>query len=218
VTVGARRTAEELGRSFPGVPVRTSGREEILRSVDSAPALVVATPGAEPVADGGYGAVLLLDATALLGRPDLRSAEEALRRWSAAAALARSGPDGGKVVITADARLPVIQALVRWAPGSYTDRELDDRTALGFPPASRMASVEGSPEAIGGLLDAVQLPPETEELGPVPLDQDRERLLLRVPRTAGNALAAALHAAQGVRSARKASEQVRVQLDPLQLG
>jgi primosomal protein N' (replication factor Y) len=81
-----------------------------------------------------------------------------------------------------------------------------------------MASVEGSPEAIGGLLDAVQLPPETEELGPVPLDQDRERLLLRVPRTAGNALAAALHAAQGVRSARKASEQVRVQLDPLQLG
>ena len=52
----------------------------------------------------------------------------------------------------------------------------------------------------------------------MPLDQDRERLLLRVPRTSGNALAAALHAGQGVRSARKTSEQVRVQLDPLQLG
>jgi primosomal protein N' (replication factor Y) len=218
ITVGARRTAEELGRSFPGVPVRTSGRDEILRTVDAAPALVVATPGAEPVADGGYGAVLLLDATALLSRPDLRSAEEALRRWTAAAALAKPAPDGGKVVITADARLPVVQSLVRWAPAAYSERELDDRTALGFPPATRMAAVEGSAEAIAGLLDAVRLPPETEELGPVPLDQDRERLLLRVPRAAGNDLAAALHAGQGVRSARKASEQVRVQLDPLQLG
>ena len=218
MTVGARRTAEELGRSFPGVPVRTSGRDEILRTVEAAPALVVATPGAEPVAEGGYGAVLLLDATALLSRPDLRSAEEALRRWTAAAALAKPGPDGGKVVITADARLPVVQALVRWAPAAYADRELDDRTALGFPPATRMAAVEGSPEAIAGLLDAVQLPSDTEELGPVPLDQERERLLLRVPRAEGNALATALHAAQSVRSARKASDQVRVQLDPLQLG
>ena len=52
----------------------------------------------------------------------------------------------------------------------------------------------------------------------MPLDQDKERLLLRVPRSAGNALATALHAAQGVRSARKAAEQLRVQLDPLQLG
>ncbi len=30
VVVGARRTAEELGRAFPGVPVRTSGREGVL--------------------------------------------------------------------------------------------------------------------------------------------------------------------------------------------
>ena len=104
------------------------------------------------------------------------------------------------------------------APAAYADRELDDRTALGFPPATRMAAVEGSPDAIAGLLDAVQLPPHAEELGPVPLDQDRERLLLRVPRVEGNALATSLHAAQGVRSARKAADQVRVQLDPLQLG
>jgi primosomal protein N' (replication factor Y) len=81
-----------------------------------------------------------------------------------------------------------------------------------------MAAIEGSPEAIAGLLAAVDLPDGAEELGPVPLDQDKERQLLRVPRAAGNVLAAALHAGQGVRSARKASEQIRVQLDPLQLG
>src|SRR5262249_54439902 len=42
--VGSRRTAEELGRVFPDVPVRTSGRDGVLATVDSGPALVVATP------------------------------------------------------------------------------------------------------------------------------------------------------------------------------
>ena len=40
-----RRTAEELGRAFPGVPVRTSGRDGVLSTVAAEPALVVATPG-----------------------------------------------------------------------------------------------------------------------------------------------------------------------------
>jgi primosomal protein N' (replication factor Y) len=125
------------------------------------------------------------------------------------------------VVITADERLPVVQALVRWAPTDFADRELDDRTALGFPPATRMAAVEGTAAGIAALVSVVELPEGTEELGPVPIaagpGEERERLLLRVPRAAGNQLAAALHAAQGVRSARKASDQVRVQLDPMQL-
>lgn len=71
--VGARRTAEELGRAFPAVPVRTSGREHVLDTVPGTPALVVSTPGAEPVAEGGYAAALLLDGWAMLGRPDLRA-------------------------------------------------------------------------------------------------------------------------------------------------
>ena len=89
---GARRTAEELGRAFPGAAVRTSGRDEILDTVTSDPAVVVATPGAEPVAEGGYGAVLLLDSWALLTRSDLRAAEETMRRWLNAAALAKPAP------------------------------------------------------------------------------------------------------------------------------
>src|SRR6266545_677197 len=105
--VGARRTAEELGRAFPGVPVRTSGRDEVLGTVPAEAAVVVATPGAEPVPvrsgdSGGYGAVLLLDTWALLTRSDLRAGEEALRRWLAAAALARPAEQGGRVVVVAD--------------------------------------------------------------------------------------------------------------------
>jgi primosomal protein N' (replication factor Y) len=206
--IGSRRTAEELGRAFPGVPVRTSGRDEVIAAVADGPQLVVATPGAEPVAEQGYGAVLLLDPWALLSRADLRAGEEALRRWMAAAALTRPQ---GHVVVVADRAVPQVQALVRWDPAGAAARELADRTALGFPPASRMASVSGSPAAVADLLGLV----DAEVLGPV-ADGDLERAFLRVPRPQGAALAQALKAAAGVRSARKA-EPVRIELDPLVL-
>ncbi len=210
VVVGSRRTAEELGRAFPGVAVRTSGKDGVLARVDSGPALVISTPGAEPVADGGYGAVLLLDGWAVLGRADLRAGEEALRRWFAAAALAR--PEG-RVVVVADRGLPAVQALIRWDPVGAAERELADRAAHGFPPAVRMAAVDGPPAAVAELVAGLPAPLRADVLGPVGLDEDRERVLVRAPRTAAAELAAALKAAAGVRSARKA-EPVRVEVDP----
>ena len=138
LVTGAARTAEELGRAFPGVPVRTSGGQHVLAAVPAEPALVIATPGAEPVAEEGYAAALLLDGWALLGRPSLRAAEEALRRWLNAAALVRPA---GPVVVLAEATLPAVQALIRWDPVTFSERELAERTELGFPPAVRMASV-----------------------------------------------------------------------------
>ena len=214
---GARRTAEELGRAFPGVPVRTSGREEVLATVPGGAGLVVATPGAEPVADGGYGAVLLLDSWALLTRADLRAGEEALRRWLTAVALARPAAAGGRVVVVADGALAPVQALLRWDAGWFAARELAERRELGFPPAVRMASVTGPPATVADLLAESRLPEGAEVLGPVPADGERERMLVRVPRARAAALAAALHAAAGVRAARKAADPVRLQVDPLAL-
>ncbi|MDI5940285.1 primosome assembly protein PriA, partial [Micromonospora sp. DH15] len=214
---GARRTAEELGRAFPGVPVRTSGREEVLTTVPGGAGLVVATPGAEPIADGGYGAVLLLDSWALLTRADLRAGEEALRRWLAAAALARPATAGGRVVVVADGALAPVQALLRWDAAWFAARELAERRELGFPPAVRMASVTGPPDAVADLLAAARLPEAAEVLGPVPADGEKERMLVRVPRARAAALAEALHAAAGARTLRKAADPVRVQIDPLSL-
>jgi primosomal protein N' (replication factor Y) (superfamily II helicase) len=216
--VGARRTAEELGRAFPGVPVRTSGRDGVLASVPDEPALVVATPGAEPVPDApGYGAALLLDTWALLTRADLRATEEAMRRWLAAAALVRPAGQGGTVVVVADGGLAPVQALLRFDPGTLAERELAARRELGFPPAVRMASLTGTAAAVAELLELARLPDGTDTLGPVPLPDGTERVLLRVARSAGRALAAALHEATGVRTAKKAPDPVRVQVDPLEL-
>ncbi|MCV2491477.1 primosomal protein N' [Geodermatophilus sp. YIM 151500] len=222
--VGATRTAEELGRAFPGAAVRVSGRGSgVLASVPAGPALVVATPGAEPVAEGGYGAALLLDSWALLGRADLRAGEETLRRWLNAATLVRPAAAGGQVVVAADAAHPVVQALVRWDPAGLAVRELADRRALGFPPVTRIAALSASAAALAEFLDALRLPDGADVLGPVPepprpgQEDERERYLVRVPRAEGLALARALAEVQGVRSAKKAHEHVRVQLDPLDL-
>nr|WP_206037528.1 primosomal protein N' [Rhodococcus sp. HNM0569] len=228
VVIGAGRTAEELGRAFPGVPVRGSSGDAVLTSVPTGPAIVVATVGAEPVVDGGYGAALLLDGWALLGRPDLRAAEEALRRWMGAAALVRPAAGGGSVVVVADAGVRTVQALVRWDPVGHARLQLGERDEVGFPPAVHMAALDGPEEAVGDLVNAADLPASAEVLGPVPLpassrvpgsdDAEPARMLVRVPRLEGYALADALRAAQSVRSARKNAGSVRVQMDPLHIG
>ncbi|WP_184988558.1 primosomal protein N' [Sphaerisporangium rubeum] len=220
LVVGARRTAEELGRAFPAVPVKTSGKDAVLATVEATPALVVATPGAEPVAEGGYAAAVLLDGWALLGRPDLRAAEETLRRWMNAAALLRPASE---LVVLADSALPPVQALIRWDPVTHSERELTDRTVLGFPPAVRMATLTGTPAAVREMIVSLRLPRETQMLGPVPVETqghtsgEEERAMLRVPWSAGPALARELKAAAGVRSARKAPDLVRVCMDPMDL-
>lgn len=236
---GARRTAEELGRAFPTVPVRTSGGEHVLESVPGRPSLVVATPGAEPVPEGreGYAAALLLDGWALLGRPDLRAGEEALRRWMGAASLVRSQGEGGSVIVVADETMRPVQALVRWDPAGHAMRELAERAELGFPPVSRMAAVTGPPEAVAALIAAARetgLPEHAQVLGPVPLpvlEPGRprgpgdpppgelwERALVRVPRGSGAALAATLKTAQVGRLTRREGPVAHIRVDPLDIG
>lgn len=230
VVIGARRTAEELGRAFPGTTVITSGGEAMVSEVPDAPSLVVATPGAEPVSPGGYGAALLLDGWALLGRQDLRASEDTLRRWMAAAALVRHRGDGGVVVVVAESAIPTVQALIRWDPVAHAVVELGGRAEVGLPPAVHMAAVDGAPAAVSALLQTAHLPGDADVLGPVDLppgarrppgterDAEVSRMLVRVPRDGGLGLASALRRATGVFSARHDQPPVRVQVDPLHIG
>ena len=225
--VGARRTAEELGRAFPGVPVHTSGAGDVLASVSGRPSLVIATPGAEPVADGGYLATLLLDAWASMDRPTLDASEEALRRWLAAAALTRGASEGGVTVLCGaptHTTLPVVEALVRWDPVWFVARELAERAELSLPPTVRMAQLVGPRAAVARAVQAAGLADTVERLGPLPWApvgsaagdeaDPRIQLLLRAPLGDGPALTAALMRMKAVRSARKEPEPVGVRVDP----
>ncbi|GEE02727.1 putative primosomal protein N' [Gordonia spumicola] len=229
--VGDKRTAEELGKAFPGVPIVTSGGTKIIDEIDDGPRVVVATPGAQPRARGGYGAAVILDTWAQLDREDLRAGEEAVRLWMAIATLVRSRDDGGRVVIVADSAGAQVQALISWNPIGYAAVELDQRADLKFPPAVTMASVDGPAAAVNAFCDLIELPPGAEKLGPVPLpagvrrpagldgDDDVERMLLRTPRAVGRTLAQALRTAQVVRNARHDDTAgIRVQIDPPTIG
>jgi primosomal protein N' (replication factor Y) (superfamily II helicase) len=215
--LGEARTAEELGRSFPSTLVRTSAGEHVLPTVDDRPQVVVATPGAEPVAAAGYAAVVLLDTWLLLARDDSRADEEALRRWSNAVALLRPG---GRALAVGDPAHPALQALVRWDQAGYARRLSQERTEARLPPAVRLATVTGQPGAVDDVLTLLAPPPYVEVLGPVPTagagDDDEERLVLRTPRAHGPELARALGELQRVRSSRKL-DAVRVQVDPVSL-
>lgn len=207
---GEARTAEELGRMFAGTTVRSSSGDRVVETVTDRHDIVVATVGAEPVADGGYAAVVLLDTWLTLARDDLRVGEEALRRWLNGAALVRAG---GHVVAVGDPAHPALQALVRWDPAGFARREVEERAQAHLPPAARLATVTGDLGALDDVLHLLDLPEGAEVLGPVAVD-DEHRVLLRVPWSRGGALSQALGDLQRVRSARKL-DSVRIQVDPL---
>jgi primosomal protein N' (replication factor Y) len=141
---GATRTAEDLGRAFPGVRVIIADGERPILTVGSEPALVIATRGAEPVAAGGYRAVLLLDGERMVARESLRVGEDCLRWWSNAVALASRGAP--TVLVGVGGALAT--AMATWRLSSYARTELDDRRRLRFPPAVRVATITGSASAV----------------------------------------------------------------------
>lgn len=234
VRVGSERTAEELGRAFPGATVRVSGARAaggVLADVPGTPALVVATPGAEPVAPGGYAAAVLLDAATATAGAWLGAESQALRRWLAAAALVRAASDGGEVLVVGDGAPRPTQALVRWDAAGLASRELAERAELHLPPTARVVALTGTRDAVQAVVDRVvaslaepsAAPVPVEVLGPVALTGDEDvlerpvRTLLRAPLAGGRALTRAVAASAAVRSARREGGTVRVHVDPVDL-
>lgn len=191
VTVGSARTAEELGRAFPGVRVIVADGDHPLQQVGAAPALVIATRGAEPIAEGGYTAVLLLDGERMLARESLRVGEDCLRWWSNAAALAAPGAS----VVLVGVGGALARALNSWHPETYAASELADRRALRFPPAVRVASVTGATDAVDTALASLSGLEGLDILGPVTTEPGLVRAIVRFPYGRGDEVAHALKAA-----------------------
>jgi primosomal protein N' (replication factor Y) (superfamily II helicase) len=226
--VGAERTAEELGKAFLKTPVLQSIGGHRIAAVADTSAIVVATPGAEPPAAGGYAGAVLLDTSLLLLRQDLRAAEEALRRWLNVVALVRSGADGGSVIAVGETSGRALQALVRVDPSGFAARELQERVAARFPPAVTLITVEGPAEALDEFISLVQPPQHTELLGPVEPDLQRppaddssegliQRLTIRAPLTEGAELIRAAKEAAAIRTARKSEGSLRIKVNPVDL-
>jgi primosomal protein N' (replication factor Y) len=224
---GVMRTAEELGRAFPGKAVITSSGDHVKADVGDAGALVVATVGAEPVADGGYAAALLLDGDSLLRRENLRAGEDTVRRWFNAASLVRPASAGGLVVITAS-DTGAVGALLRWDPAGYAQRELSLRVELQLPPAVRIASVTGPRGAVVHFTGSVEKQLESSGVtlrtaGPAPLllsgpstpqrAAEDVRTLLFFPYGQAATVTRVLRATRAAAAAKRSEEPVQLRLD-----
>ena len=187
---GAGRTAEDLGRAFPGVRVIVADGERRILTVGSEPSLIIATRGAEPIAAGGYRAVLLLDGDRMLARESLRVAEDCLRWWSNAAALAARGAP----TILVGVGGAIASSLATWRLADFAHAELADRRRLRFPPAVRVASVTGAASAVESALAAIDLGPTVDVLGPVEDQGGGMRAIVRFDYAEGTRVASALRA------------------------
>ena len=190
VAAGTERTSDEIGRAFPGVKVVVADGNHIVTSVPAEPAVVVSTPGAEPIAQGGYSAILLLDGERLRGREAFRVDEDVLRNWSNTIALAKedatvfvngAGPSLGAALLSSDQDL--------WAA-----HELHERQNFHLPPAVRVVSISGPTETVKSTCDELPSLSSHRVLGPVGMPDGSSRALIFFEYKDGEELAKYLRA------------------------
>lgn len=212
VRVGSGRTAEELARAFPAVPlIRSDADAGIVATVPGEPSLVVATPGAEPRAPQGFAAALLLDGDLMARAPRLRAPEEAFARW--AEALTRLRP-GAQALLVATASDPAVQALVRADPIGFAEREFANRAEAALPPSVRMFALTGA-ESGQVAREVVQALPSVTVLGPLE-HADGPRWLVRCSHRLAAQAAEVLDSIRRRRSESRAPV-VTIRADPWEL-
>ena len=114
---------------------------------------------------------------------------------------------------------------MRVDPAGFAARELVDRAEAHFPPAAKLVTVEGRPEALAEFVELARLPPpprcsarsSSAPQPPAPTSS-LPRLTLRAPATEGAALVRAAKDVAAIRSARKSEGALRIRVDPFALG
>jgi primosomal protein N' (replication factor Y) len=130
---GIERFAEEIGRSFPNQVVIQSTASVPRDSVSSDPAIVISTPGVEPIAESGYEAVIMLQVDRFLSSSASNGVERAYSNFFAAGALIS---DSGVIALVSDDGSPITSALTTWNPATISKREIEQRISLQLPPIS----------------------------------------------------------------------------------
>ena len=107
-------------------------------SVTSEPALVISTPGVEPIAEKGYAAVVMLQVDRFLSSSASNGVERAYSNFFAASALIS---DAGVIALVSDDGSPITSALTTWNPATISKREIEQRISLRLPPISGAVQV-----------------------------------------------------------------------------
>lgn len=132
--------------------------------------------------------------------------------------LARAGSEQGGVVVLvgspAHVTVPPVEALVRWDPSWFAAKELDERSGLGLPPASALATLTGARRDLMAAVEGVAWPAGSRVLGPLPVGAaGADRLLVTTSRSQGEALADVLRGVRAMVAARREGEPIQIRMD-----
>lgn len=186
---GSEKTAEDIGKMFPGSHIIISDGNHLVTEVLNKPSVVIATPGAEPDAPQGYSAVILLDGQRHLLR-DIPDAEDQYLRHCSQA-IAQCQQKGEVIVVGSGKAFGDVIAFHQYRYWAQT--ELAERTALGLPPSVRSASLEGHAKTITHVLETLSSQ-MTRSFGPFVTPQGHSRAMFFFEYRHGDDVAKALKA------------------------
>ncbi len=217
---GIDRAAEEISRAFPGFPVVLSAGDVIKQHVESKPSLVLSTPGAQPLVDGGYAAVVVLDATRFFSHTDLNTQERARELFFETSSLIRKT---GTVLIVIDEAHPITSAIARWNVAPLLKREIADREELQLPPSVASAVIVTdcitAPQILSGLRKAFsdgRLPESIRIYGPTVMPKELAKIVIHGAHQEWRQMAEVLHELQRRRSIAK-KDLLTIRIDPYSL-
>lgn len=211
VVIGNARTAEEIGRAFPGIRIITSGKDQVLAEITAEPAIVIATPGAEPiVAQGKYQAAVILDPELSLARVDLRAEEESFFRWMRVLSLVEAS---APAVITLPDTYPLVQLLIRLDPVAFAIKELNNRAEARITPVFSTFEVIAPSTAF----EPVDAPRAARVLGPLPISPVLERFLVTCNRADAAEVSNWLKSKVIKHSSSKRAGIIQIRRDPIPL-
>lgn len=217
---GIERASEEISRAFSGYPVIISAGDVIKEKIDNKPALVLATPGAQPDVESGYSAVVVLDGMRFFAHTDLRSAERARELFLETSALISPT---GKVLLVIDESHPICASIARWNVAPLLKRELSERKELYLPPyvtsAVLVMDQSAASQIVSGLNKAKEqgrLPATSRVFGPVIIGKGQAKIVIHVDNSEAGALISAVHELQRRRSISK-KEVFTLRINPYSL-
>lgn len=204
---GIDRAAEEISRAFPNFPVVISAGHVIKDRIDSKPALVLATSGAQPQVEGGYAAVVILDGLRFFAHTDLRTQERARELFLETASMISFQ---GVVLLVIDDSHPIVSAIARWNVAPLLKRELSERAELNLPP-SVFSVILVMDQSIGvqianGLKKASlegRLPQSSRIYGPTEISKSHVKIVIHADKKDAQDLANSVHELQRRRSIAK---------------
>lgn len=205
---GAERIYEEIGKAFPRIPIKVNTADKPIDSISSEPSIVVSTYGVEPIVNGGYSALVLLDGEELISRPFIRAEEELRQRWFNLAGLVSPG---SPIYLSIASQQHIAQSFISNRVNRSLEAELIERKEVALPPEARLIRISGDARALVSLRQKISLQfgDQVEAL----YSQQSNCLIIKCEHESASAFLKALRALQKARSLSK-KELFKIEVDP----